>query len=206
MALRVSVILLAVLALLWGAGLVWFVSDLDQPSPDPNTPVDAIVVLTGGSLRIDAGMQLLVSHRGQRLFVSGVHPGIDIADLLRQGGGTPAWVRCCIVLGHASSNTIGNAVETAAWLQSQGYHSIRLVTANYHMKRSLLEFRRVLPGDIRIIPNPVFPEATRPGPWWLWRGTAHVIIVEYTKYLGALAREVLLSWIPGLAPVLVPSG
>jgi len=200
-----SIILLAAI-LCWVAGLVWFVSRLDDPPPDPDLPVDAIVVLTGGSLRIDAGLQLLIAHRGKKLFVSGVHPGIDAAEVLRLTRGAPGWVGCCVVLGHASYNTVGNAVETAAWLRAEGYHSIRLVTANYHMKRSLLEFRRVLPPDIRILPYPVFPIAARQDPSGRWRGTVHVIIVEYTKFLGALVRVELLDWFPGLTPLLVPTG
>jgi uncharacterized SAM-binding protein YcdF (DUF218 family) len=194
------------LSVAWMGGLVWFVSHLDDPAVEPTRPVDAIVVLTGGSLRIDAGLQLLVAHRGRTLFVSGVHPGIDAATVLRLTGNAPLWIRCCVVLGHASYNTSGNAVETAAWLQREGYHSIRLVTANYHMKRSLLEFRRALPDDVLILPYPVFPEASRQGPEGRWRGTAHVIVVEYTKYLGACFRAILLDRIRGLAPLAVPTG
>ena len=196
--------ILAIFALMlagWLGGLVWFVSHLDDPPVEPSRPVDAIVVLTGGSLRLDAGLQLLIAHRGRKLFVSGVHPGIDAATVLHLTGTAPALVRCCIVLGHASYNTVGNAIETAAWLRQQDYHSIRLVTANYHMKRSLLEFRRLLPKDIVILPFPVFPEGARQVPEGRWRGTAHVIVVEYTKYLGACARAMLLEYFPALAPL-----
>lgn len=203
---RRILILVLLPMLCWSAGLFWFVSHLDDPPLDPDIPVDAIVVLTGGSLRIDTGLQLLVAHSGRKLFVSGVHPGIAAADVLRLTRGAPSWVRCCIVLGHDSYNTIGNAIETAAWLRAQDYHSIRLVTANYHMPRSLLEFGRVLPSDIRILPYPVFPEAGRQDPSGRWRGTAHVIVVEYTKYLGAWVRAALLRSFPGMAPYLLPAG
>ena len=192
--------------LCWNAGLVWFVSHLDDPPLDPTKPVDAIVVLTGGSLRIDTGLQLLVAHNGRKLFVSGVHPGIDARDVLRLTRGAPDWVRCCVVLGHDSSNTIGNAIETAAWLRGEGYHSIRLVTANYHMRRSLLEFARVLPPDIQILPYPVYPEAGRQDPTGRWRGTVHVIVVEYTKYVGAWVRAAFVRSFPGLTSSLRPSG
>lgn len=190
----------------WAAGLVWFVSHLDDPPVAPSTQVDAIVVLTGGSLRIDTGLQLLIAHSGHKLFVSGVHPGIAASELLRPAKGTPDWVRCCITLGHESYNTIGNAIETAAWLRGQGYHSIRLVTANYHMPRSLLEFSRILPADVRILPYPVFPEAGRQDPSGRWRGTVRVIVVEYTKYLGAWLRAAILRGFPGMTPYLLPSG
>ena len=44
--------------------------------------------------------------------------------------------------------------------ESEGFHSLRLVTASYHMPRSMLEFARAMP-DIAIVPNPVFPEFMR---------------------------------------------
>lgn len=203
---RRFLILLLLPLLFWCAGLVWFVSHLDDPPVDPEIPVDVIVVLTGGSLRVDTGLKLLIAHNGRKLFVSGVHPGIEAADVLRLTRAAPAWVRCCIVLGHESYNTISNAIETAGWVRSQRFHSIRLVTANYHMPRSLLEFTRVLPAEIRIFPYPVYPEAGRQDPSGRWRGTVRVIVVEYTKFLGAWARAALLRGFPSMAPYLLPSG
>ena len=199
-------VLILVPIVCWSAGLVWFVSHLDDPPMDPARPVDAIVVLTGGSLRIDTGLQLLVAHNGRKLFVSGVHPGIDARDVLRLTRGAPSWVRCCVVLGHESFNTIGNAIETAAWLRGQGYHSIRLVTANYHMRRSLLEFSRVLPPNIEILTYPVFPEAGRQDPSGRWRGTVRVIVVEYTKFLGAWVRAALVGRVPGFTASIISNG
>lgn len=177
-----------VLALLWAGGLVWFAGGIDTPSEDPTSPTDAIVVLTGGSQRIDVGFRLLVDGKAKKLFVSGVHEGVDMSEVLKTSPQTPHWVECCVVLGHSADNTVGNALETAAWLRSEHYRSIRLVTAGYHMRRSLLEFRRLLPADITIIPHPVFPEAVAPGRFWFSRAGAGVIVIEYVKYLGALVR------------------
>ena len=36
-------------------------------------------------------------------------------------------------------------LETAAWMREKDFHSLRLVTASYHMPRSLLEFSRAMP-------------------------------------------------------------
>ena len=63
-------------------------------------------------------------------------------------------VRDADVLGIWSPNA-ANAAETAAWMSRQGYTSLRIVTSNWHMPRSLLEFRETMP-DVRLIPNPVF--------------------------------------------------
>ncbi len=174
-------------------GLIWFADDIDTPTEDPSSTTDAIVVLTGGSQRIDVGFRLLVDGKAKKVFVSGVHEGVDMPEVLRTSPQTPQWVECCVVLGHSADNTVGNALETAAWLKAEHFHSIRLVTASYHMRRSLLEFSRVLPPDITVIPHPVFPEAVRPGRFWFTRSGAGVIVIEYVKYLGALVRPWFVS-------------
>ncbi len=77
-------------------------------------------------------------------------------------------------------------------MQNEGYHSLRLVTASYHMPRSLLEFRRAMP-DIEILPYPVFPVRFKQDQWWLWPGTLTLLVTEYDKYLLSLARGVFLA-------------
>jgi len=61
------------------------------------------------------------------------------------------------------------------------------VTADYHMPRSLLEFRRAMP-DVEILVHPVFPDQVHRSIWWRSPGTASLLIGEYNKYLLALAR------------------
>ncbi len=122
------------LAIVWLVGFFWFAADVPDQVADTTTATDAIVVLTGGSERLDAGLSLLRLKMAKKLFVSGVYRGIDVAELLRLSRQKPEELECCIVLGHAADNTVGNAVETAAWMRGEGYHSLRLVTANYHMR------------------------------------------------------------------------
>jgi uncharacterized SAM-binding protein YcdF (DUF218 family) len=179
-------------ALLWLGGLVWFADTIPSEIADPSSQTDAIVVLTGGSQRFEAGMELLAAGKATKLFVSGVHQGVEIADLLHLAhrapeGATPDGSACCIVLGHAADSTAGNALETASWMRREGYHSLRLVTAGYHMRRSLFEFARAMP-EIRVIANPVFPEQVKLADWWAWPGTAALIAGEYDKYLAARLR------------------
>lgn len=177
----------AALFIAYLGGLVWFADSITVSSADPETLTDAIVVLTGGSQRVQTGLQLLTAGKAKKLFVSGVYHGTDVAALLHAQRQSPEAVQCCIVLGHSADNTYGNALETAAWMRQEGYRSLRLVTANYHMRRALLEFARAMP-DVRIIPHPVFPDAVRQERWWAWPGTLDLIIGEYDKYLWALIR------------------
>ena len=69
-------------------------------------------------------------------------------------------------------------------MRDNGFRSLRLVTANYHMPRSLLQFRHALP-DATIIAHPVFPDHVKQDSWWQWPGTARLIIGEYNKFLVA---------------------
>ncbi len=172
----------------WLAGLAWFTSMLPTSVEDATRPADAIVVLTGGSGRISAGLDLLAAGRARKLFISGVGPAVDVQELLRVSQRPAAELECCVALGHQAGSTLGNAVETAGWMQDNGLHSLRLVTAAYHMPRSLLHFRRAMP-DIDIIPHPVFSENFRQDDWWRWPGSANLIVTEYSKYLVALVYD-----------------
>ena len=182
---------------LWIAGFVWFVA---PPSPENELgATDAIVVLTGGRLRLQSGMDLLRDGKGRKLFVSGVNQQVDLDELLRVSGNAPDWASCCTALGHDADNTVGNARETGQWMRQQGFRSLRLVTAWYHMPRSLLELGRAMPG-IEIIAHPVFPDEVSQEHWWASRSTLVLLASEYGKYLGALLRPVVeqLRSVPAL--------
>jgi uncharacterized SAM-binding protein YcdF (DUF218 family) len=93
-----------------------------------------------------------------------------------------ATMRCCVDLGHEAIDTRSNAIETAAWAKYRGYHSIRLITSDWHMRRARFELERQLPDDIRIVTDAV---PTQPSLRILWR--------EFHKY--ALRRLVGLAGI-----------
>ena len=187
-ALRAVMVVAAACCVSWLGGLIWFAT---PPAADTQAAAtDAIVVLTGGSLRLQSGIDLLREGKGRKLFVSGVNQQVDLDDLLGVSGHAPDWALCCIVLGHEADDTFGNAHETAQWIRRQGFRSLRLVTAWYHMPRSLLEFDRAMP-EIDIVAHPVFPDQVKQERWWAWRGTAMLLVNEYVKYLGALARPLI---------------
>ncbi len=174
---------------LWLAGLHWFTRHVDEASTGrAHPPADAIVVLTGGSNRLQTGFDLLEKKLGQKLFISGVYRGVEVQELMN------LWkeedheqMQDLIVLGFDADDTIGNAHETVGWLKKEEYKSFYLVTSNYHLKRALLEFEMLAP-DLKIIAYPVTPEGLDMGNWW--RNATHrtLIIKEYMKYLVTLLR------------------
>jgi len=182
---------------LWLSGLFWFIAKIpDQPSSD-DTETDAIVALTGGSSRLEYGLKLLTEGKGSKLFISGVHDKTTAESMLRHA---PPDIRLklasfspeSIVLGHEAENTIGNAEETARWLHKEGFHSIRLVTSNYHMPRSLEEFKATIP-DITIIPEPVFPEDFTLSNWWQHAESRTLMLLEYHKFMASKLRHWFVS-------------
>jgi uncharacterized SAM-binding protein YcdF (DUF218 family) len=187
---RIVAIPLALL-ILWVCGLVWYADDIPRGVADAATPTDAVVVLTGGSGRLDVGFHLLAEGRAKKLFISGVAREVKVDELIKlYGQGHGDELRCCVAIGYTAGDTIGNARETAQWMSQEHFTSLRLVTASYHMRRSLLEFHRAMP-HVTMIPHPVFPEGFRAGEWWRWPGTLNLLISEYTKFLAAGLSQML---------------
>lgn len=186
-----SVVMLSLVAWLWG--LFLFVDRIPDSVEDAERRTDAIVVLTGGSLRLEKGFELLSAKMADKLLVSGVDKGIPLEDLLKIAGLAPSELECCITLGYMAEDTGSNAIESAVWIRSNGVSSIRLVTSSYHMPRSLLEFHATVPS-VEIIPHPVFPENVMVHEWWARPGTASLVIAEYNKYLLAATRH----WLRGI--------
>lgn len=191
------------LLLSWIAGFLSYADTLPATVEDSTSPNEAIVVLTGGTSRINTGLSLLFNGTADKLFISGVYKGVEVRELLESHQAAPEKVACCIVLGYQADDTRGNAAETRQWVRANNIGSLRLVTAAYHMPRSLLEFRHSMP-EVKIIPHPVFPPHVKQQDWWLWPGSRGLIFSEYNKYLLAQLRIWMtrLSVLPEPNPLL----
>ena len=173
------------LLLLWFGGFIWFLRAVQETAADANA-ADAIIVLTGGTERVETGFRLLEEGAAPRLFVSGVHPETRLVDLARGAGVDPARLAGRVELGHAAASTRGNAVEIAAWAKQRDIATIRLVTAGYHMPRARTELRRAMPR-LRVQAHPVTPARLRAdGAFWQPRNWG-LLLGEYMKLLGAEA-------------------
>jgi uncharacterized SAM-binding protein YcdF (DUF218 family) len=192
---RMAVLGLAAVTI-WAVGLVRFATQILSAVADPNATTDAIVVLTGGSGRLDAGLELLAGNRAPKLFVSGVYRGVDVATLLELSKRSPGDIECCIEIGHSAGDTAGNADETTAWMTDHRYRSLRLVTSSYHLARALLEFRLAMPS-VTLVPHPVFTQAVKQERWWAWPGTASLIVGEFNKYLLVWPRHAARRLVAG---------
>ena len=191
------------LLMIWAVGLAVFIVSSVFVRVDADSPTDAVVVLTGGRLRLEAGLASLDEGKAKKLFISGVNPRVDRDVLLRALGARTGREACCIVLGREAEHTLGNARETASWMHDEGYRSLRLVTSWYHMRRSLLEFSRAMPR-ITIVAHPVFAHHVDPEGWFGPHGAIAIVVSEYHKYVAAWLRplfELAFPPPPGLPAV-----
>lgn len=170
--------------LVYVLGFVAFIAFLPKTPTDPGR-ADAIVVLTGGDTRLDRAAALFEQGVGQRLLISGVDQATTKETLKRLvHGGTR--FDCCADLGYAAEDTRDNAQEAAEWARAHDFHRLILVTARYHMPRSLQEFSSAMPR-VRLLPYPVEEERLHLEDWWQHPRTIALLHREYVKYLVSLA-------------------
>jgi len=148
---------------------------------------DGIVVLTGGTSRVIDALELLKSHHGKRLLISGVNSGTTIADIAREAPSYERLLACCVDLDYSALNTLGNAMQTRLWATKHDFHSLIVVTSAYHMPRALAELEHQLP-DVALLPYPVLSDRLRDEPWWMNGDTTRLVLSEYFKYLFAELR------------------
>ena len=162
----------SLVALLYALGFILFTVTLGRPAAKDSAKTDAIVVITGGSGRIEHGVQMLKSGRAKRMLVAGADPAVTKQDLIRRLGGNGKLVHCCVDLGSESVDTRSNAEEAERWLAKHRYRSFRLVTSDWHMRRARYDFRQVLGSRYTVV-----PDAVRSQPRFL------TLFGEYNKYV-----------------------
>jgi uncharacterized SAM-binding protein YcdF (DUF218 family) len=184
---------LVVLAI-WIVGLLAFADRIARLTPATvPAPADGIVALTGGSdLRLRVATDLLENGMGKRLLVSGVNPRVTRNQIWSVTGAAKPLFDCCVDLDFTAANTIGNARETARWARAMGYHSLILVTADFHTPRAALELKATMP-EARIATYPVVTPDLDARHWQDTSSGARRMVSEYMKYLAALGREGMIS-------------
>ena len=158
--------------LLYALGFVLFAFTLGKPAPANAQPTDAAVVLTGGSGRIEHGLDVLREGKAKRLLVAGADPAVRKRDLADRIPGSAGLLKCCVDLGSESVDTRSNAEEAGRWLARHQFHSLRLITSDWHMRRARYEFRKVLKNRYLIL-----SDAVRTEPSFV------TLFAEYNKYL-----------------------
>ena len=142
-------------ALAFGVGFAWFVHRVEMPGQAP-PHTDGIVAFTGGPERVETALRLIAEGRADRLLLSGIGGGAELAELARRAGVDPRPLAARVMIDRSATTTRGNAADTAAWARDNGIHSLLVVTSAYHMPRALAELARALP-EVTLYPLPAAP-------------------------------------------------
>ena len=186
----------ALLMMAFVTGLTFFIAEIPRTAPSPLPQVDGIVVLTGGPERIQQSVLLLSTGSGKRLLISGVDQGVSLDDIRSLERVDSPLFDCCIDIGRIARDTIGNATETAAWADKNSYDTLLVVTSAYHLPRATQELQYTMP-NLTLHGFPVHQASVHLEQWYLYPGSARLLIAEYTKYLLTLVR---LRWLEKPTP------
>ena len=184
---RVMILATGATLSLLAMGFVLFATIVTRSPAPADLHADGIVVLTGESRRIAEGARLLKEGRAERMLISGVYRHTGKSALLRISGLSEDKFDCCVDVGYAALDTAGNANEARNWAAARRYDSLIVVTASYHMPRSLAELSLALP-TARLIPHPVVPKGFPASRWWLNVAVTRTLVSEYLKFLPSVAQ------------------
>ncbi len=171
-------------------GFVIFATVATRNVGDNPARADGIVVLTGGESRIAEAVRLFVKGKAKRLLISGVNRRASKEELRRLIGLGGAVFDCCVDIGYDALDTSGNAGEARAWATQWQFSSLIVVTASYHMPRSIAELGLAMPS-MQLFAHPVVPRKLKGEPWWLDFNATRMLAAEYLKLLPVATRVAL---------------
>jgi len=151
---------------------------------DPLRPADAAIAIAGNGARASGAARLVQQGYAQWLIVSGgpYGGGLNSADTLLRDAMRLGISRDRIYVDRQATATIENSTGTADLMQQHGLRSAILVTSDYHMRRSILIFRREFRRrglDVRAHPaQETFFDANR---WWTRDFERRLVVGEYLK-------------------------
>ena len=162
-----------------------FVLTLPNAETKRTQTIDGLVVATGGQSRIQKGVELLAGGKANKMLISGVGKGVS-KELLKENLALSIreanFFDCCVEIEFSATDTHGNAMATFEWMQKHKLKNILLVSANYHLPRAEIIFKRHLPEN-SIHFQAVNPPDLKLSDWYTNWQTSRLLLREYLKLL-----------------------
>ena len=185
----VSIVLIGIIYCFFNLGNFLVVSDDLKKA-------DAIVIFSGDNgFRTEVGVDLLKKGYGDYLIVSGgkVYDDVTMAELMKNHAIKLGVDENSIILEIKSETTSDNAKFTKKIIEENNFESIILETSEYHTRRAKAKMEKALEDviingkKVEVIVRPSAEEkfTTR---WWTSGNSVLIIISEYLKLVGYLAK------------------
>lgn len=174
--------LLISIFMMWMSGLTYFIYEIPIESELKVASADAIVILTGGSMRLEEGLDLFDKVQTKKVLISGVGKGfstLDIEHLIKKSAKLKAED---VILGTIADSTYSNAIEADIFMTLRDFKSMILVTSNYHMLRTKIIFAKIMP-EVEITFYPVCSDNFKKGSYFISWPSFKVATNEYNKLL-----------------------
>lgn len=190
----ISGVLIGAAILLWlAAGEIYDYQDtfdLEHKKLASSEPVDVVLCLAGGKGRIPVAVEVFreIKQRQSKahapvLFFSGVGHNASLNTLKEQGVSSEKLEELRhsdVVFEDISENTFENAQLFASFAKKHHWKKVILVTASYHMRRSLFIFKRALGPDAEIL---TYTADSGPFDRTHWHRDAYAIRVTVSEYI-----------------------
>lgn len=160
---------------------------------DSTSPVDAIVVVSGGQTQTRAkhGIELYKKNLAPKIIFSGAALGDgpsnakEMAALARRSGIPDQ----AIIIDEDAKTTYENAVNTKRILEDNNAKSIILVTSPYHQRRAFITFQKIFGGGFLIENSSSFDNSWSKSAWWatpfgVWITASELVKVGYIYATG----------------------
>jgi uncharacterized SAM-binding protein YcdF (DUF218 family) len=168
------------LSIAWLIGLFIFIISMQSEKYD-NQKADVLLILTGGSERLNEGFKIFKSTDAKRIIISGVGEGVKKSDFSKYFSSYSVDPKL-VILGKTALDTVGNALEANIFMQTNDYKKMLVVTSIYHLPRTKIVFALENP-DIDVSYHCVISNNYLSRSW----NNIDIIISEYNKTLAYTA-------------------
>lgn len=166
------------------AGQAWIVDD-------PDAKADAIIVLGDDNYAGDRAFHAAELYRtgvAPVVVASGraLRPYAAVSEMIQhdlESFGVPA--ASIVVFSHRAQNTMEEAQALSGLISSHGWKQVLIVTSNYHTRRALFIFERVLPAGVTIHVSGAHDSEFDPTRWWETRQGTKLFFNELLGYVVA---------------------